>query len=340
MDRLTELRRHIAPGGQGLEIAPYFNPVVPKSQGYDVRIVDVFDTEHLRRNAAEDPEIPDSRIAEIEEVDIVCDASRLGDEVVRLGIAGTLDFIVSSHNFEHLPDPVRFLQGCAVALRPGGVLTMAIPDYRACFDHFRMPTRLADWLSAHAEGRTQPSAATIFDFRAGFSLYAQNDKLVGTCRLPGDDPVGFEPQADLRLRYANFLRQMAAPGDYEDAHCSTVFPELFALLIGDLRHLGLIELDLIAVTETRGFEFFVHLRRVPPGTAAPEGPAFEARRLQLLRMVNANLGAAAFAPGLPLRGTKSFLRSLIGVKRANWLQQWNRARRARRRAGKGPNGAA
>jgi SAM-dependent methyltransferase len=336
MDRLAELRRHVAPGAKGIEIAPYFNPVVPKSAGYDVLIVDVFDTDRLRQNASLDPKIPDSRIAEIEPVDIVCDASNLGSEVERLGLTGRIDYIISSHNFEHLPDPIRFLKGCGQALRPGGMLTMAIPDYRACFDHYRMPTRLTDWLSAYQEGRSQPSPASIFDFLSYFSQRSAGGQNLETCRIEHDDPSGFAPTRDFAQLYSDYLGRMSEPKGYEDIHCSTVFGELFELLILELRYLGLIDLEAVQVTRTHGHEFFAHLTKAAPEAALMPRDVFDARRLELLKIVNANLGSAVFANRprqmpRPSAVAKRMFAAVVGAGAANRLRRWNRARKARRK---------
>jgi hypothetical protein len=40
---------------------------------------------------------------------------------------------------------------------------MAIPDYRACFDHYRYPTRLSDWLRSYHHPLIQPDAESLFD---------------------------------------------------------------------------------------------------------------------------------------------------------------------------------
>lgn len=59
------------------------------------------------------------------------------------------DWIVSSHNFEHLPDPIRFLRDCEGLLKPGSFVGMIIPDKRQCFGRFRPTTNIADLVRAH-----------------------------------------------------------------------------------------------------------------------------------------------------------------------------------------------
>lgn len=342
MSRIKELRRFIAPTGKGIEIAPYFNPIVPKASGYDVLIFDVFDTDRLRENARHDPNIPDERIPEIEAVDVVSDACRLGEEIEKRGLAGKIDYIVSSHNFEHLPDPIRFLRGCETALREGGVLSMAIPDYRACFDHFRTPTRLADWLTAHSEKRSQPSPATLFDAHSLYSLYDSGHGFLGSCDLATGTPECFQVKGDLKAEYAAFLARQSDPGQYQDAHCSTVFGPLMELLLLDLRHLELIGFEVVEITETRGHEFFVHLRKPTPEAIIERDDGYNARRINLLYQVNSSLGAAGFlrdnVDGWQIDAehtAKQLVARLVGPERMERLRLWNRSRKARRKPERG-----
>ncbi len=338
MDRFESLRRHADRKTLGIEIAPYFNPIVTKAAGYNVLIVDVFDTETLRLKAAEDPHIPTGEESRIEDVDIVADASNLIEAIEQRGLSGRIGYIVASHNFEHLPNPIRFLQGCSKALMPGGVLTMAMPDYRACFDHFRMPTRLADWLSAYHRGLTQPTPESRFDFRANQSMYMRGDVATVGCDINADDPIHFAPSRCVRDAYAEYVADFADPGPYKDAHCSTVFGASFELMVRDLRHLGIIDLEVVEVTPSLGLEFFVYLRKPAAGQAAQEDDeSFYARRAGLQRAVNAQLGSSAFVkappPALPRppasarSRAKRLVRRLFGQAAYARLAALNAARR-------------
>ena len=336
MSRLDQLRRYTDKTSLGIEIAPYFNPIVTKKAGYNLMIVDVFDTQTLRRRVLEDPFIPKERVEEVEPVDIVADASDLADEIEKRGLARKIGYIVSSHNFEHLPNPIRFLQGCSAALRPGGVLTMAIPDYRACFDHFRMPTRLSDWLAAYHRGWVQPSPETRFDFRTSQSMYVRSGKPEVGCDIDADDPRFFEPVRVLKHSYEEYLTDLAATPPYKDAHCSAVFGASFELMVRDLRHLGLIDLEVLDVAPTSGLEFFVHLRKPLDGAAAMEDEdGYYRRRAELQAKVNAQLGAAGFALAGPVATRpvaarsrfKSTLRRLLGQRFYDGLVRLYRMRR-------------
>ena len=62
MNRLDELRKFLDKKSLGIEIAPYFNPIVPKADGYNALVLDVFDTVTLRQHAQDDPNISDDDI--------------------------------------------------------------------------------------------------------------------------------------------------------------------------------------------------------------------------------------------------------------------------------------
>lgn len=293
MERVKELLKYADLTGRGIEIAPYFNPAVPKRDGYNVLIVDVFDTETLRTKATNDANIPKHRIKEIEPVDIVADASGIGDAVKSIGLVGMFDYICSSHNFEHLPNPIRFLQGASEALKPGGILSMAVPDYRACFDHFRMPTRLADWLAAYFENRTQPSPETLFDYSSLQAMYERNGIIQTGCDFDSESAAHFNPARNLISSFNQYKVDKNNAGEYRDAHCSVFFPESLELLLSDLRRLGMIDLELVEITRTHGLEFFVHLRN-SPGPGDVDDERFYSRRTELLTKVSQNLGAAPY----------------------------------------------
>jgi predicted SAM-dependent methyltransferase len=291
--RVDKILKYADLSGVGIEVAPYFNPAVPKKSGRNILIMDVFDTETLRAGALKDPLIPDSRIEEIEEVDLVGDASSIGEVIAKAGLQGQIDYIVSSHNFEHLPNPILFLQGAYEALNAGGTLSMAVPDCRASFDHFRFPTRLADWLAAYHEERRQPSPETVFDGKINMAMYIRNGKAEPGCDISIDDPSGFDPKKDLVNAYEEYKEQKTEAGDYRDAHCSLFFPESLEQLLTDLQKLGLIKLEILEISKTKGLEFYVHLRKPHAPLEFPEH-AFYKRRHELLVKVSRNLGAAPF----------------------------------------------
>jgi predicted SAM-dependent methyltransferase len=340
MNRVDKILKHANASGKGIEIAPYFRPIVPKSEGFDVLTVDVFDADTLRGMAAKDGNIDNALIASIEDVDLVGDASGLGAMVAERGLEGKIDYVISSHNFEHLPNPIRFLQGASAALKVGGVLSMAVPDCRACFDHYRMPTRLTDWLMAYEEDRTQPSPESLLDFDINASSFVRDgENSVGMRSALTDDPRNFVVTRNLRQAYARYIAERCAPGAYRDCHCNVFFDASLELMLRDLRHLGLIDLEVIEVMPLSGLEFYVHLRKIEPSGPTPEADAaFYARRAELLHAVADGMSrgglrriAEAGRHKVLLRrmetALKSGLRRTVGADRMRALGEWWKAKR-------------
>ena len=146
-------------GRTGLEIGALHHPVVDH-RGARVLYVDHASTEQLRAKYADDPAVGD-----MVDVDVVWGDRSLRTELAAaLGEAAAVDFVVASHVVEHVPDLVGWLAELTDVLRPGGVLALAVPDKRFCFDARRRTTDVAEVLDAHLSGRTRPTLAATFDF--------------------------------------------------------------------------------------------------------------------------------------------------------------------------------
>lgn len=259
MDRRDAILKYTTKEQRGIEIGPWFNPIAPKREGYRCLVLDVFDSETLRERAAKDPNIPAGGAAMIEDVDLVGSSTHIGDLVRARGESGTFDYIVSSHNFEHLPNPIRFLQGCAEALKPEGMLSMAIPDHRACFDYFRPITRLSEWVQAFVDDRNQPSRAQDFDSRELFARIDDgNQRAFAFFRNAPPEKVSAELNLD--VVFGDWMeRTRNQDENYYDAHCSVFTPSSFELLIRDAAYLGLAPFEVVEIFDA-GCEFHAHLR--------------------------------------------------------------------------------
>lgn len=280
MNRVAQLLKHIDKGQSGVEIGPYHSPLVPRSQGFASVALDVFTADELRRRAAEDPNIPPEHAARIEEVDLLGSAGDIAELVASRFGGKRFDYVVSSHNFEHLPDPIRFLQGCEKVLKPGGVLSLAVPDRRFCFDYYRPATELSEWLDAHHQQRTRPTPGQVF---RGEALRSQLGG-VGAWAPGTMQPPTPEERLDGAYALWASLTESGGGGDYVDAHCSAFTPASFELLITDLRFLGLLRLEVVEVTGPNGCEFYAHMRN-PEGEGAPAGrdEFYRTRRVLLHR---------------------------------------------------------
>src|SRR5512133_1118151 len=73
-------------------------------------------------------------VENIEEVDFVWDGRPYTELIGRRHI---YDWIIASHVLERTTDLIGFLNDCDSLLKKAGVLSLAVPDKRYCFDHFR-----------------------------------------------------------------------------------------------------------------------------------------------------------------------------------------------------------
>jgi SAM-dependent methyltransferase len=60
---------------------------------------------------------------------------------------GEYDFVLSSHNLEHIANPLKAVQEWVRVIQPGGVMLLVLPDKESTFDHRRPYTTFAHLLS-------------------------------------------------------------------------------------------------------------------------------------------------------------------------------------------------
>ena len=108
---------------RGLEIGPLAAPRVRKNQG-PVRYLDHASTAELRRKYADDPVIK-HRLDDIVDVDYVIGENAAISDVVAADTP--FDYVIASHVFEHIPDPIGWMRDLTHVLHPGGILSLIIP---------------------------------------------------------------------------------------------------------------------------------------------------------------------------------------------------------------------
>jgi predicted SAM-dependent methyltransferase len=259
--RYKLLRSNISKEHKGLEIGPFYHPVVRKADGWQITVVDILSREDLiksvdRQTRYNHPTAVDN----IENVDIVWDWKNksLEEEVINK-IGGNLDYIISSHSIEHVVDILGFVKSCSNLLKVGGVFNLAVPDLRYTFDFFRSPSTLGQVLSVHNNKPKRHSSEVYLDAisNQGYAggLYAWR---------PDSDHekvtlLNQKLEDSWKMYQDNLLSEK-----HTDCHNWVFTPCSFKLLFFDLWTLGIIDLTVRRMYEEdfdNGSEFCVQLEK-------------------------------------------------------------------------------
>lgn len=245
LDRVAKALAFVNRDGRGLEIGPSFRPIAPKRDGFNVHSVDHLPTDELRAKYESHPGVD---VAAIEDVDFVWH----GESLVELvGTESAYDWIIASHALEHIPDPVSFLIGCERVLRPGGVISLVLPDKRYCFDHFRPLSTTGALLDAFHERRGRPTPGNVFDHMAN----AVHRGGMISWEVGESQPLALVHQTN---EVQQAWETASQTDNYLDVHVWTFVPESFRLLVSDLSMLGITSLGIEGEFDG-GEEFFVSL---------------------------------------------------------------------------------
>lgn len=167
-----ESRLHILPftTGDGVEIGPGRNPHVKSSAATRVRYLEnVSQEEWLARYHLEPSPASDA----------IWEHYLVGDAQTLAGIdEGTLDFIYSSHVFEHLMNPLGVLANWSARLKPGGSVLAVVPDSRYCFDLRQEPSTLAEMERERIEEQWTPPRAKYEKWCAGTMIGQQPESYI------------------------------------------------------------------------------------------------------------------------------------------------------------------
>lgn len=229
MTRNDKIFADIRRDGFGLEIGPSYNPIAAKKAGFRVETVDHLDRAGLIEKYA--PHGVD--VSSVEDVDYVWQGQPLSELI---GQAERYDWIIASHVIEHVPDIVGFLNECKKLLKPDGVLSLAIPDKRYCFDYFRPCSTSGEAIQAFLEKRTRHPPGWVFDY---FSSVAKLDEAITWTHGVKGKLKLVHPFVEAKQFYALSLSPDAP---YIDIHAWRFTPSSFRLMLHDLRDLDLIEL--------------------------------------------------------------------------------------------------
>ena len=236
-NRRALLLEWISLRGRGLEIGAYSQPTVLKSES-DISYLDVQSREALI--AA----LPDkSEACRIPPVDYVCTSSDYASVV-----PGSFDYIIANHVFEHVANPIAWLQMVSRMLVADGVLFLSVPDKKYTFDKYRPDTPLSHILHDYFTGVQTTSMEHVLENE----LYYDQEFIGRAMRVE----ERLNPE---RLRAAFDIPMH--PG----WHCHVFQCETFReKVLKPLQFMGLIEFELVALRGAQastGGEFSLALRK-------------------------------------------------------------------------------
>jgi len=266
-DRVITLRAGIEPTMRGLEYGPSYSPLFPKSEGWNVIIVDHASQADLIEKYAQWGVATEK----IEPVDVVLTEespieSQLAHEI------GNLDYIIASHVFEHLPNPISFLRTTHQFLRPGGLLRLAVPDKRFCFDLLKPLSTAGEMIQAHFENRRKHTLGQFFDAVSLHALKAGQGAFPAASGIE-DVNLQHDPEQAYQLAFISF----SVP-HFVDIHAWSFTPSSFSAIMRLLCASGLLDLTVDSIVSNGIYGFFVILCK-PESRIASEFDASAKRKV-------------------------------------------------------------
>ena len=247
MNRNDKVLHKICQDEPGLEIGPSHNPIAPKKDGFNVKILDHMTKEGLIEKYKEHH----INLQNIEEVDYVWNGEKYSKLI---GDKHCFKWIIASHLIEHTPDLVSFLNDCDELLSDDGILSLVIPDKRFCFDHYRPITSLSNVIDANYHNHTIHSPGTVAEYF--LNVVSKSGQIAWDSNHSGQ----YEFVHTL-MDAKNGMQSVINDSSYLDVHSWCFVPSSFRLIINDLFNLGLISLKEVCYFPTSGSEFYVSLSR-------------------------------------------------------------------------------
>jgi SAM-dependent methyltransferase len=236
--------------GKGLELGPLYSPVVLKSES-DVYYIDHMSTGELRKKYEGHP-FPIENIVDVDYV--------VGGTTLKKVVKGELfDYVIASHVIEHIPDMVSWLKDVAAVLKPGGVLSLVIPDKRYSFDVSREVSRPSEVMGAYLDRLGKANSAMIYDSASEYREISPADAWSDSLSLPFEDPTEWYLSEAIRRSELNLK-----PDEYVDSHCFVFTPYSFFNIVRRLIMHNLFDYEVAYFSDTalNELEFYVSLKKV------------------------------------------------------------------------------
>lgn len=258
MDRKSKLTSKLNLKGNGLELGPLAWPILTRREA-SIEYVDHATTAELRNLYKHDAGVPNEQIVDV-------DFALSGRPLTETVGSKKFDYVLASHVIEHVPDIIGWLQEINNILKPGGILSLAIPDKRYTFDIDRNVTRSADILAAHIDKNTSAATSAVYDhFRNYRSKVDPAQVWDGQLYLSEEaGPHRYSIKESYDFCIANKLGR-----EYIDTHIFVFTPASFFEALRDLIELSMLPFKVAFFYDTAegGIEFIVGLKKIPSKTS-------------------------------------------------------------------------
>lgn len=258
MDRWHRLTAPLNLQGTGLEIAPYFNPLLDKSR-HDIRYVDCIDNDTIARKAADNP---GAVARDIPRIDWVWAPGKPLRSCIPAHIV--FDYCVATHVMEHVPDTIGWLNQIFDVMRDGAVLALALPDRRYTMDYYRRETTLGDLIGNWIHAPSRPTTAQIVDFLSQAFYDTRNPP--DHRMFDVSQPFAAAPRHYSDDQALDFAALSYREGMYLDVHCTVWTPLSFVEVMSRVIRMGLINAQLsepIGRDPVTGWdEFIIHMTKL------------------------------------------------------------------------------
>lgn len=138
-----------------LEIGPLCFPSMPVNCS-NVHTLDYFSKEELKENYKNDTNVNINNICDVTYV--LKNNVKYSDKIPKI-----FDYCFSSHNIEHVPCIISFLNNVSSILKDSSYFFLCIPDYRFCFDHFRNPSNIFEVLNSYYNNQDKPCPVSYLE---------------------------------------------------------------------------------------------------------------------------------------------------------------------------------
>jgi len=227
--KLAERQRYfnqwVEPEGKaGIEFGAFDRPMVDREKYPQTKYLDYFSRDELVEIANDNP---NRNAMNIPEIDYVLKGRKISDVVDE-----SVDYVVTVHVMEHLPDLVGWLNEVDKILKERGVIFSVIPNHTHIFDIDRPFTSVGEVVDNFELKRDKPPAHRLFDER-----YYRKQVLP---RQLFEDYEGHRQQSARTCKVQTaYDAYKQAQTDYVDGHCGVFTPESFRDIIEATGELGL-----------------------------------------------------------------------------------------------------